>query len=73
LQVLGAAYVFQYRFDGARLVMLRYFMRANPESDSGLSNRLRYPAKKRTTTALVEAMPNKKAGVAAGFCLVSIR
>jgi toxin ParE1/3/4 len=25
LQVLGAAYVFQYRFDGARLVMLRVF------------------------------------------------
>jgi plasmid stabilization system protein ParE len=25
LQVLGAAYVFQYRFDGNRLVMLRVF------------------------------------------------
>ena len=25
LQVLGAAYVFQYRFDGQRLVMLRVF------------------------------------------------
>jgi toxin ParE1/3/4 len=25
LQVLGAAYVFQYRFDGKRLVMLRVF------------------------------------------------
>ena len=25
LQVLGAAYVFQYRFDGRRLVMLRVF------------------------------------------------
>jgi plasmid stabilization system protein ParE len=25
LQVLNAAYVFQYRFDGARLVMLRVF------------------------------------------------
>jgi plasmid stabilization system protein ParE len=25
LQVLGATYVFQYRFDGARLVMLRVF------------------------------------------------
>lgn len=25
LQVLGAAYVFQYRFDGARVVMLRVF------------------------------------------------
>jgi plasmid stabilization system protein ParE len=25
LQVLGAAYVFQYRFDGTRLVMLRVF------------------------------------------------
>jgi plasmid stabilization system protein ParE len=25
LQVLGAAYVFQYRFDGARLVTLRVF------------------------------------------------
>jgi toxin ParE1/3/4 len=25
LQVLGAAYVFQYRFDGERLVMLRVF------------------------------------------------
>jgi plasmid stabilization system protein ParE len=25
LQVLGAAYVFQYRFDGKRLVMLRIF------------------------------------------------
>jgi plasmid stabilization system protein ParE len=25
LQVLGAPYVFQYRFDGARLVMLRVF------------------------------------------------
>jgi plasmid stabilization system protein ParE len=25
LQVLGAAYVFQYRFDGVRLVMLRVF------------------------------------------------
>ena len=25
LQVLGAAYVFQYRFDGRRLVMLRIF------------------------------------------------
>jgi plasmid stabilization system protein ParE len=25
LQVLGAAYVFQYRYDGGRLVMLRVF------------------------------------------------
>jgi hypothetical protein len=25
LQVLGAAYVFQYRFDGLRLVMLRVY------------------------------------------------
>ncbi len=25
LQVLGAAYVFQYRFDGGRLVMLRVY------------------------------------------------
>jgi toxin ParE1/3/4 len=25
LQVLGAAYVFQYRYDGSRLVMLRVF------------------------------------------------
>jgi plasmid stabilization system protein ParE len=25
LQVLGAAYMFQYRFDGRRLVMLRVF------------------------------------------------
>ena len=25
LEVLGAAYVFQYRFDGTRLVMLRVF------------------------------------------------
>jgi plasmid stabilization system protein ParE len=25
LQVIGAAYVFQYRFDGKRLVMLRVF------------------------------------------------
>jgi plasmid stabilization system protein ParE len=25
LQVLGAAYVFQYRYDGERLVMLRVF------------------------------------------------
>jgi hypothetical protein len=25
LQVLGAAYVYQYRFDGQRLVMLRFY------------------------------------------------
>lgn len=25
MQVLGAAYIFQYRFDGKRLVMLRVF------------------------------------------------
>ena len=60
LQVLGAAYVFRISIRWRTSRRCGYFMRANPESDSGLSNRLRHPAKKGTTTALVEAMPPTK-------------
>ena len=75
LQVLGAAYVFQYRFDGPRLVCSASIMLANRESDGApppKSYRLRHPAEETADQARVPGSHRLRRLVLRNAALVKI-